>query len=150
MFLTITLPLLATISQLKIFAESNYNGPSIANILTALLLILLSVITVGSIATTVSSKFNSFHTTIITGVIFFLGLANSYLQINISQVNQTFGMIFKTIIPNWQYFWIVDALDSKINIPIIYVQYACAYTVTYMLMSILWSIYIFREREINI
>lgn len=146
--LAVLLPLLAVVSQLSTSMKSSPNAPELVNILTAQLLALFSILTIGAIATTISTKFGVFQTLIFSTVIFSCGLANSYIFTQLNQINHTIAMMFKTMIPNWQFFWLVDALGSKIDIPLEYVTHAFLYMIVYITICTVWSIYIFREREI--
>lgn len=147
-FIAILLPILTIIIQVTPFIETPKNAPEVSNILKAQLLILFSIVTIGAITTTISTKLAMFQTLIFSAIIFMLGLTNGYIFSILSPINYYFAVLFKTLIPNWQYFWLVDALGSKIDIPIRYIQYGFIYMIFYLSLCTLWSIYIFRKREI--
>jgi len=147
--LFVILPLLALTAQLAPGMNNSPNAPHITNILTAQLLALFSVITICSISTSMSTKFSVFQTLIASTVIFLLGLTNSYIFGLLIEVNYAAAMLFKTIVPNWQFFWLVDALGSKIDIPLVYAAQAFVYMVLYTTLCSIWSVYIFRRREIT-
>jgi len=146
--LFITLPLLALTAQLAPGMKSSPNAPHITNILTAQLLSLFSVITICSISTTISTKFSVFQTLVASTLIFLMGLTSSYIFELLFEVNQAAAMLFKTIVPNWQFFWLVDALGAKIDIPLAYAAQAFVYMVLYTTLCSIWSVYLFRKREI--
>ncbi len=52
-------------------------------------------------------------------------------------------------IPNWQLFWMADALSNKLTVPYRYVLYGAAYSIVMNIMLMLIAIILFWEREIG-
>ena len=52
-------------------------------------------------------------------------------------------------VPNWQLFWMADALSNQLTIPSSYVFYGAAYSIVMNIMLMLMAIILFWEREIG-
>ena len=52
-------------------------------------------------------------------------------------------------IPNWQLFWMADALSNKLTVPTSYVLYGAAYSIVMNIMLMLLAIILFWEREVG-
>jgi hypothetical protein len=57
--------------------------------------------------------------------------------------------VLYTIIPNWQLFWLADALEGKNQIPWSYVGRAFGYVVGYLGASLALGLVLFEERELS-
>lgn len=54
-----------------------------------------------------------------------------------------------TLIPNWQRFWMADALAAKKMIPVSYLGYGALYIALFVLVFVLLSMLLFDEREVG-
>jgi len=54
-----------------------------------------------------------------------------------------------TVVPNWQLFWLADALEGKNKIPWSYVGRAFGYVVGYLGASLALGLLLFEERELS-
>lgn len=52
-------------------------------------------------------------------------------------------------VPNWQLFWMADALSNQLVIPKIYVLYGALYSLVINIMLMLFAVMLFWEREIG-
>ena len=80
---------------------------------------------------------------------FFLGLMSTYL-FGTSDGDPVFGVLFSllyAIIPNWQFFWMADAMAVNRTIPWNYVWWCIAYAVIYSLVVMTWAVVLFQNRE---
>jgi ABC-2 type transport system permease protein len=57
--------------------------------------------------------------------------------------------VLYSIVPNWQLFWLADALEGKNRIPWGYVGRACGYVVGYLGASLALGLLLFEDRELN-
>ena len=57
--------------------------------------------------------------------------------------------VLYTIVPNWQLFWLADALEGKNRIPWSYVGRAFAYVVGYLGASLALGLLLFEERDLS-
>ncbi|MDY0176482.1 MAG: ABC transporter permease subunit [Lentisphaeria bacterium] len=52
-------------------------------------------------------------------------------------------------VPNWQLFWMADALSNQLKVPYSYVLYGAAYSVAMNIMLILLAVLLFWNREVG-
>ncbi len=57
--------------------------------------------------------------------------------------------VFYTVIPNWQIFWLADALEGQKQIPWSYVGQALLYVAGYLGASLALALVMFQDRELN-
>jgi len=57
--------------------------------------------------------------------------------------------VLYTVVPNWQLFWLADALEAKNQIPWSYVGRAFGYMICYLLASLALGLLLFEERELS-
>ena len=54
----------------------------------------------------------------------------------------------RTLLPNWQYFWMADALAAHTHIPLRYLGWALLYSVIYGGFWSVWAMALFHDREV--
>jgi len=52
------------------------------------------------------------------------------------------------LLPNWQVFWLADALATRKNIPLEYLGLAAGYVVLYIALCSMWAVLVFQDKEI--
>ena len=57
--------------------------------------------------------------------------------------------VLYTLVPNWQLFWLADALENKKTIPWRYVGQALGYVVAYLGASLALALILFEDRELS-
>jgi hypothetical protein len=57
--------------------------------------------------------------------------------------------VLYTIVPNWQLFWLSDALEKGRTIPWSYVGKALAYVVGYLGAALAMAMLLFEDRELS-
>ena len=76
--------------------------------------------------------------------------SSSYLfqrQTDSEFVNLIFSTLY-AVLPNWQFFWLADAIAIQRNIPISYIADAAVYVVLYVLILSMWAVAIFQNKEV--
>jgi hypothetical protein len=53
------------------------------------------------------------------------------------------------LIPNWQQFWLADALEDKKSIPWSYVAKAAVYMITCISAALAAGVWLFEDRELS-
>jgi len=99
------------------------------NILPAGILIGLAMILLSSFAVSLAIRFELIPTFSMCLGIFLLGLMSDYLFGQRADENALFGIIYG-LLPNWQHFWAVDALNKN-GIPWAYTLLVTGYTMVY-------------------
>ena len=83
-------------------------------------------------------------------MVFFLGLVSSYLfqrQTDSELVNVIFSTLY-AVLPNWQFFWLADAIAVQRTIPYSYVVDAAIYVVLYVIILSMWAVALFQNKEV--
>lgn len=120
-----------------------------ADLFKALILVNFAVAAMTTLAVVAATRLDVVPNLCVCTVIFFLGLMSSYLfqrSTGIPVVDLIFGLLYAAL-PNWQFFWLVDAVAVGRPIPWSYVVYSAVYVVLYMGLASLWAVAIFQNRE---
>lgn len=115
----------------------------------ALLLVNFSVLAMATIAVVAATRLDIVPNLCICTVIFFLGLVSSYLfqrTTDSDALNLIFSFCY-AVLPNWQFFWLADAVAVNRPIPWSYVMGSAVYVVLYVLLACLWGVALFQNKE---
>lgn len=117
------------------------------DVMPAFILLFFAVWAMGAITVTLSAKFDMVANLCISSILFFAGLISDYF---LSGSEGTFSLsaLIYAIIPNWQFFWMADALANKIHIPWTYVTWSAIYIVLYMTFCSVIALTLFNDKEI--
>ncbi len=109
-------------------------------------LIALSSLIISSVCLALSTRLNLVLTILISVSIFITGLVSDFILGEFASA--PIFTFFYAIIPNFQIFWMADALIFEKTIPTIYIFNAFLYTVLYVCAAIIIGILLFEEREV--
>jgi ABC-type transport system involved in multi-copper enzyme maturation permease subunit len=113
-------------------------------------LILFALWILAGLALACSTRLDIIPTLAICSAVFLLGIMSDYLFGRPADKGSWIGCVLYSITPNWQLFWLADALDSgKNTFQWAYVGKAFAYTVGYAGAALALAITFFEERELN-
>jgi ABC-type transport system involved in multi-copper enzyme maturation permease subunit len=126
----------------------------------AALLILMALFLLAAVALACSTRLDMIPTLAICTAVFLVGLMSDYLfgrrlddKIADPTIWQTLGMwvssVLYTIVPNWQLFWLSDALEKGRTIPWSYVGKAMAYVLGYLGAALAFAMLLFEDRELS-
>ena len=116
----------------------------------ALLLINFAVLAMSTLAVVAATRFDVVPNLCFCTIMFFLGLVSSYLfqrETDSATLNAVFGF-FYAIIPNWQFFWLADAVAVNRHIPAAYIADAAFYVLFYIVIAAMWAVAVFQNREV--
>jgi hypothetical protein len=140
--------LIATIA----FKECPINN--LPHLFKALVMVDFSVIAMAAIAVVFATRLNVVANLCVCSVIFFLGLVSGYLfqgsfyrSLDGGPVKMLFDGLY-AIIPNWQYFWLADAVAVARPIPTSYLIYGAVYLCFYITICAMWAVALFQNREV--
>ena len=122
----------------------------VGDLVCALIMINLAVVAMSTIAVVGAINLDVVPNLCVCTVVFFLGLVSSYLfqrQTDPEFVNLIFSTLY-AVLPNWQFFWLADAIAIQRNIPISYIADAAVYVVLYVLILSMWAVAIFQNKEV--
>jgi len=120
----------------------------------AAILILFALCILAALALACSTRFDMIPTLAICSALFLVGLMSDYLYLKLGGTMDGGGpwwaSVLYTLIPNWQNFWLADALETgKSTFHWGYVGEAFAYVVGYVGAALAVAVALFEERELS-
>ncbi len=117
-------------------------------ILSAGSLITLAILVLAALSVSLATRLSTIPTLSLCGGLFFLGLLSDYFFGQHSATSQTARVLYY-LLPNWQHFWVVDALGGDGSIPGGYVFMAGAYAVLYLAGILVFGVMAFQRMEVE-
>jgi hypothetical protein len=117
-------------------------------VLPALLLVLFAVLAMGAITVTLSVKLDLIANMLVSSIIFFVGLISDYF-FGGTAGTLSFSALLYALIPNWQFFWLADALANKKSIPMDYIAWTSIYILLYITFCSVLAVNLFSNREVG-
>ena len=145
LFMSIALPVMAI--AVMIFKTV---PPEIilSDFLLAITLLFFAVSAMATLTVVFATRLDMVSNLCVSSVLFALGLMSNYLfQPEAGSLN-LIKSIFYALLPNWQFFWLADALATRKTIPLAYLGYAAIYVVLYIGLCAMWAVLVFRDKEI--
>jgi hypothetical protein len=81
--------------------------------------------------------------------VFLMGLMSDFLFGVRAEQGQWWASLLYAITPNWQLFWMADALEGQKTIPWSYVARASGYVVGYLGAALALALLLFEDRELS-
>jgi ABC-type transport system involved in multi-copper enzyme maturation permease subunit len=117
-------------------------------LLYALLLVLLAVLVLASFAVAFSTRFSQVISLMLCAGVFLLGLLSDYyFGLHVEQ-----GWIYRLmyeITPNFQFFWVGDALTQELPVPLSQVALVAGYAAVYITAVLGVAVAMFQTREVG-
>jgi hypothetical protein len=130
--------------------SANEMGAVDYNLVPAAILILFALWILAALALACSTRFDMIPTLAICSAFFLIGLMSDYLFGRPADRGAWWGTVLYTVVPNWQNFWLADALDSgKSTFHWGYVSKAFAYVVCYVGAALAAAVTLFEDRELS-
>jgi hypothetical protein len=117
------------------------------DVLPAFILLFFAVWAMGAITVTLSARLDMVANLCISSILFFSGLVSDYF-LSGTEGTFSFSAFLYAIIPNWQFFWMADALASQSHIPWTYVVWASIYIILYMAFCCVIALTLFNDKEV--
>jgi transposase len=119
-------------------------------LLPAGILILFALWILAAVALACSTRFDTIPTLAICSAIFLVGLMSDYFFGLPAAKGSWWASTLYTVVPNWQLFWLADALETgKNTFHWAYVGKALAYATCYVGAALAVGAALFEERELN-
>jgi len=119
-------------------------------IIPAAVLILFALWILAGLALACSTRLDIIPTLAICSALFLVGIMSDYLFGRPADRGSWWGSVLYTVTPNWQLFWIADALDTgKSTFHWNYVGKAFAYVVAYVGAALAFAVVLFEDRELS-
>jgi hypothetical protein len=114
------------------------------------ILILFALWILAALAIACSTRLDTIPTLAICSAIFLLGLMSDYFFGRRAEMGSWWASALYTIVPNWQLFWLADALDmGKSTFQWGYVAKSFCYVVGYAGATLAVASALFEERELS-
>ena len=113
----------------------------------ASLLVALAIIVLAGIAVSLATRLDAVPTLSICSVLLMLGLMSDYLFGRHAAESHVAAALYR-IIPNWQHFWVTDALNAG-TIPWTYVARVAVYALCYLAGILSIGMLAFRNMEVR-
>lgn len=121
-----------------------YSLPMVgANALIAIALLLLA-----AIALALATRFDVVATTSLTAGVFLAGLMSDYLFGRLAAA-RWWAAIAYSLLPNWQHFWMADAVNLGVPVPLRYLAGVGAYAALYLMGVLAIGTLMFRSAEVK-
>jgi ABC-type transport system involved in multi-copper enzyme maturation permease subunit len=136
------------------FTKQHQSMGTAANVdwrmIPAAVLILFALWILAAIALACSTRLDVIATLVICSALFLVGLMSDYLFGRPAEQGSWWGTVLYTVIPNWQNFWLADALDSgRSTFHWGYVGKAFVYAACYIGATLAAAVVLFEERELS-
>jgi ABC-2 type transport system permease protein len=148
--------IMATIAAFVVFQFTNQTrslgeqGQVDWRLVPAGILILFALWILAAVALACSTRLDTIPTLAICSAIFLLGLMSDYFFGRRAEAGSWWASALYTIVPNWQLFWLADALDmGKSTFQWGYVGKAFVYVVGYAGAALAFATALFEERELS-
>jgi hypothetical protein len=114
------------------------------------ILILFALWILAALALACSTRLDTIPTLAVCSAFFLIGLMSDYLFGTRAEAGKWWASMLYTAVPNWQIFWLADALDmGKSTFHWGYVGKALAYVVAYAGAALAVGTALFEERELS-
>lgn len=118
-------------------------------LIPAVILIVFALWILAAIALACTTRFELIPTLVICTGVFLLGLMSDYLFGRAAMEGVLWAKIVYAVLPNWQLFWMADALADTTSIPWSYVARVGQYVLTSLILSLGLALLMFEDRELS-
>jgi hypothetical protein len=112
-------------------------------------LILMALLILAALALACSTRVEMVPALAICSALFLLGLMSDYFWGTRAKAGSWWASALYTVTPNWQLFWVADALDEKNPIPMAYLGKALGYACAYIGAILALALALFEDRELS-
>jgi ABC-2 type transport system permease protein len=117
-------------------------------IVPASILVTLGLITLSAVALSLSTRLNAVPIVTVCGGVFVVGLMSDYLFGRLAHASRLAAALY-WLTPNWQHFWVADALGKGGTVPLEYVARAALYGAVYAAAVLCLGAWAFRRAEMR-
>ena len=116
-------------------------------LLPALLLLFPCVWIMGAVSSALATRLDFISNLFICLALFFAGLVAHYFMRRWFALEGV-SLTLQALIPNWQYFWLADALSKRTPVPASYIVLAYIYSLIHVTVWTSWAFLFFEESEV--
>jgi hypothetical protein len=118
-------------------------------VIPASALILMALLILASLALACSTRVDVIPTLAICSALFLMGLMSDYFWGERAKAGSWWASVLYGVTPNWQLFWLADALEGTNKIPLSYLASALGYACAYIGAILSLALLLFEDRELN-
>jgi len=115
----------------------------------AVIVLLFSLWLLAAIALACSTRLDIVPTLSICIIFLFVGLVSNYFFGRMAESGSSIGTFLYTIVPNWQNFWLADAVEKEKGIPLGHLAITFAYMFSFACGVTAIGLSLFDNRELN-
>ncbi len=145
LFLTAAMPILAI--GVMIFKKVP-DDVVLSDFLLAITLLFFAVSAMATLTVVFATRLDMVSNLCVSSVLFALGLMSNYLFQPEAGTFSPIRSLLYALVPNWQAFWLADALATRKTIPLEYLGWAGVYVVLYIGLCSMWAVLVFQDKEI--
>lgn len=117
-------------------------------VLTAAGLILLAVLVMAAIALAASTRLGQVMTLMVCVMVLIAGFLSDWVLGEYQDESVVAAVLYR-IVPNINFFWVVDATTAGITVPTTYILYTTLYALLFVTAALLTGIAMFQRREVG-
>lgn len=117
-------------------------------VLPASALVTLAILVLAAVAVALATRLDTAPTLTLCSVLFIFGLMSDYLLGRHASSSAAAAVLYR-VLPNWQHFWVVDALAGDGRVPWSYVANAAGYAGLYLAGILSLAMLAFRHMEVR-
>ena len=118
-------------------------------VIPASALILMALLIIAALALACSTRVEVVPTMAICSALFLLGLVSDYFWGTRAKTGSLWASVLYAVTPNWQLFWMADALEQTNKIPLSYLGEALGYAAAYICGVLALALALFEDRELS-
>jgi len=134
-------------SPLTFFGYKESIAP--AALYAAILLNFMAVMILTAFAITLSTRFSQVTTLVLCSGVFLLGLLSDYYFGSSQGQDNLLGRVLYHVLPNFQFFWLGDAITQELGIQASHVARVTGYALLYTLAVLSLGLALFQTREVG-
>jgi hypothetical protein len=112
-------------------------------------LLLMALLILASLAVACATRLELVPTLAVCSALFLLGLVSDYFWGTRAKTGEWWASILYAVTPNWQLFWVADALEGQNKIPLGYLGHAFGYACAYIGAIMALALTLFEDRELS-
>ncbi len=140
--------LMAVVVSVLVPGAATPDDPVIAFSILApvFVLLVLAVWLMVALTVALSTRLDMVANLTVVSIVFFLGLVSDYF-FGASANTFSLGALCYALLPNWQLFWLADAIASRRSIPASYLLLAAVYAASYIAFLSFGAVMLFQQKE---
>lgn len=152
--IALVVPLLTVGTLVTAFFDREFNpvpfgtGFAESQLFVAALMILMAITIVAAVALAASTRLGQVMTLMTCALVLMAGFLSDWV-LGQHQDESTIAAVLYRIVPNINYFWVVEAITADIQVPITYIIYSTIYAMLFVIAILMIGVALFQRREVG-